>query len=178
MGTQTTVPFAQAEDSGLLGPLQSPNWVKVCLVSTIFFLPVSIVPRVEKCLGLSVGNRVLCLWSLTVDFCKFVCCFVSCQSHMSRHLLKGYWRLSCQLGKGGVQALDHLVWISWGPEGLTGSQWRWQCFPCFSHSLTGALQMYKWPVSQLDSWSTEGHQEPREKWCHHLGIWHRLCCRH
>ena len=50
MGSQTTVPFAQAEDSGLLGPLQSPNWVKVCLL-----------PRVEKFLGLSVGDRVLCL---------------------------------------------------------------------------------------------------------------------
>ena len=70
MGTQTTVPFAQVEDSGLLGPLQSPDWVKVCLVSTVFFLPVSIVPRVEKCLGLSVGGRVLCLRSQPADFCK------------------------------------------------------------------------------------------------------------
>ena len=52
---------AQAEDSGLLGQLQSPIWVKVCLVSIVVFLPVSIVPRVEKCLGLSVGDRVLCL---------------------------------------------------------------------------------------------------------------------
>ena len=48
MGTQTTMPCVQAEDSGLLGLLQSPNWVKVCLISTIVFLPVSIVPRVEK----------------------------------------------------------------------------------------------------------------------------------
>ena len=45
MGSQTTVPCAQAEDSGLLGLLQSPNWVKVYLISTVFFLPVSIVPR-------------------------------------------------------------------------------------------------------------------------------------
>ena len=35
MDTQTTVPCAQSEDSDLLGPLQSPNWVKVCLVSTV-----------------------------------------------------------------------------------------------------------------------------------------------
>ena len=63
MGTQTTVPIAQAEDSGLLGPLQSPNWAKVCLVSTVFFLPVSIKPGVEKCLGLSVCDRVRCLGS-------------------------------------------------------------------------------------------------------------------
>ena len=55
------MPCAQAEDSGLLGQLQSPNLVKVSLVSTVFFLPVSIEPRAEKCLGLSVGNRVLCL---------------------------------------------------------------------------------------------------------------------
>ena len=61
MGTQTTMPCAQAADSGLLGPLQSPNWVKVCLVSTVFFLPVSTEPGVEKCLGLSVGDRALCL---------------------------------------------------------------------------------------------------------------------
>ena len=80
MGTQTTMPCAQAEDSGLLGLLQSPNWVKVCLMSTVVFLPVSIVPRVEKCLGLSVGDRILCLRSLTADFCKSVCFFVSCQS--------------------------------------------------------------------------------------------------
>ena len=58
MGSHTKVPCAQAEDSGLLGPLQSPNWVKLCLVSTVFFTPVSIVLRVEKCLGLSVGDRV------------------------------------------------------------------------------------------------------------------------
>ena len=68
MGTQTTMPCAQAEDSGLLGPLQSPNWVKVCLISIIVFLLVSIVPRVEKCLGLSVGDRVLCMRTLTADF--------------------------------------------------------------------------------------------------------------
>ena len=82
MGSQTTVPCAQAEDSGLLGPFQSPNWVKVCLVSTIFVLPVSIEPGVEKCLCLSVGGRVLCVRSLTADFCKSVCYFISCQSHM------------------------------------------------------------------------------------------------
>ena len=51
----------QAEDGDLLGPLQPPNWAKVCLVSTAFFLPVPVVPKVEKCLGLSVGDRVLCL---------------------------------------------------------------------------------------------------------------------
>ena len=89
MGTQTTVPCAQAKDSGLLGRLQSPKWVKVCLVSTVFFLPVSIELRVEKCIGLSVGDRVLCLRSLTADFCKSVSCFVSCQSHMGRHPLEG-----------------------------------------------------------------------------------------
>ena len=55
----TTVPCAQAGDSGLLGPFQSPNWVKVCLVSAVFVLPVSIEPGVEKCLGLYVGDRVL-----------------------------------------------------------------------------------------------------------------------
>ena len=121
MGTQTTMPCAQAEDSGLLGPLQSPNWVKVCLISTVLFLPVCIIPRVEKCLGLSVDDRILCLRSRTTDFCKSVCFFVSRQSHMSRHPLEGYCELSCQLGKGGVQALDHLVWISW-VEGLKGWQ--------------------------------------------------------
>ena len=48
MGTQTTVPCAQAEDGGLLGLLQSPNWVELWLVSTVFFLPASIVPRVGE----------------------------------------------------------------------------------------------------------------------------------
>ena len=67
MGTQTTVPCAQTEDNGLLHPLRSPNWVKVCLVSTVFFLPVSTESGVEECLGLSVGDRVLCLWCLTAD---------------------------------------------------------------------------------------------------------------
>ena len=59
-GTQTTVSCAQAEDCSLLGQLQSPNWVKVCLVSTVFFLPVSIVPKVEKCHGLSVTGFCVC----------------------------------------------------------------------------------------------------------------------
>ena len=70
MGTQITMPCAQAKDSGLLCPLQSPNCVKVCLISTVVFLPVSIVPRVENCLSLSVGDRILCLRSLTAEFCK------------------------------------------------------------------------------------------------------------
>ena len=60
MGTQTTMPCAQAEDSGLLGPHQSPNWVKVCLVSTILFLPVTIELGVEKYLV-----SYLSVWSLT-----------------------------------------------------------------------------------------------------------------
>ena len=63
MDTQTTVPCAQAEDSGLLGPLQSPNWVKVCLVATVRFLPVSLEREVEKCLGLCMSDMVLCLGS-------------------------------------------------------------------------------------------------------------------
>ena len=63
------MPCAQAEDSGLLGPLQSPDWVKVCLVSTVFFLSVSVVPRVGKCLGLSVGDRVF--FSAEPD-CRFL----------------------------------------------------------------------------------------------------------
>ena len=61
MGSQTTMPCAEVEDNGLLGPLQSPNWVKVCLVSAVFVLPVSIETIAEKCIGLSVGDRVLCL---------------------------------------------------------------------------------------------------------------------
>ena len=89
-GHSDTVYCVQVEDSGLLGLLQAPKWVKVCLISTVFFLPVSIVPGVEKCLGLSVGDKVLCLWSLTANICKSVCCFVSCQSQMSKHPLEGY----------------------------------------------------------------------------------------
>ena len=38
-------------------PSQSPNWVKVCLVSTVFFLPISIELGVENCLSLSVGDN-------------------------------------------------------------------------------------------------------------------------
>ena len=117
MGTQTTVPCAQAEDSGLLGPSQSPSWVKVSLVSVVFVLPVSIEPGVEKCLRLFVGDNVLCLRSMTADFCKSVCSFISCHMHMSRNPLEGYGMLCCQLSKGGMQALDYLVWISW-VEGL------------------------------------------------------------
>ena len=60
--------FIWAEDSGLLGPLQSPNWVKECLVSTVFFFPVSIKIRVEKCLGLSVCDRILS----AVPDCRFL----------------------------------------------------------------------------------------------------------
>ena len=118
IGTQTTVPCAQVENSGMLGPLQFPNWAKVCLVSTFFFLPVSIVPRVEKCLGISVGDRVLYLRSMAADFCKSFYCFVSCQSHMSRHPLEGYWKLSCQLDKRRVQAPRNrkgsgiTIWVS------------------------------------------------------------------
>ena len=145
MGTQTTVPCAQVEDSGLLSLLQSPNWVEVCLVSTVFFLPVSIEPGVEKCLGLSVGDGVLSLRNLTAGFRKSVCSVVSCQSHMSRHPLEGYWKLSCQLGKGEVQALDNLDWVSWvGLVRLTGSRWRWWYFQfCFllSNKCSEAVQM-------------------------------------
>ena len=41
-------------------------------MSTVVFLPVSIEPRVEKCLGLSAGDRVLCLWSdLSTNVCHW-----------------------------------------------------------------------------------------------------------
>ena len=43
---------------------------------------------------------------MTADFCKSVGCFISRQPHMSRHPLVGHGILRCQLGKGGVQALD------------------------------------------------------------------------
>ena len=67
----------------------------------------------------------------------------------------------------GSSSLDQLsCWL----VGLTRSQWIWRHFPFVSHSLTGALQLCKWLLFQLDSWSSEGHQEPRGKWCHHLGI--------
>ena len=90
MGSQTTVPCAQVEDSGLLGPLQSPNLVKVCMVSAIFVLPNFIEPGVGKFLGLSVGDRVMCLRNQTADFCKCAFSFISCQPHMSKHPLEGY----------------------------------------------------------------------------------------
>ena len=38
---------------------------------------------------------------------------------MSWHPVVGYWDLNCQLGKGGVQCLDQLVWISSSLVGLT-----------------------------------------------------------
>ena len=84
------IPCEQVEDIGLLGPLQSVDWVSECPVSTVVFLPIFIEPRVEKCLGLFVGVRVLCLQSLTTDVCKSVCSFVSCQSLTNRHPLEGY----------------------------------------------------------------------------------------
>ena len=61
------MPCAQAEDRGLLGPLQSPDWVKVYLASTVLFHSVSVERRVEKYLGLCVGDRVLCLQRLTAS---------------------------------------------------------------------------------------------------------------
>ena len=70
MGTHTTVTCAPAEDSGLLSPLQSLNWVKVSLISTVVFLPVSIEPWVEMCFDLSAGDRILCLRGPAADFCK------------------------------------------------------------------------------------------------------------
>ena len=86
MGTQTTVPCAQAESCGLLDSFQSlVSWYP----DIVLFLPISIEPGVEKYLGLSVGDRVLCLQMLTAGFCKSVCCFVSCQSYKSRHPLEG-----------------------------------------------------------------------------------------
>ena len=75
MGSQITVPCAQAEDSGLLGPFESPIWVKVCLVSAVFVLPVSIEPGVEKSLGLSLV-RGFCVCGVMV-LSKSVCSFIS-----------------------------------------------------------------------------------------------------
>ena len=80
MGTQTTVPCVQAEDSGLLGPLQSPNWVKVCLVSTVSVLSVSIVLGVEKCLGQK-------NWSILVWCSKSVSSAQTCISDFFLSLL-------------------------------------------------------------------------------------------
>ena len=56
----------------------------------------------EKCLGLSVGDMVLCLRNLTADFYKSVCSFISCQLHMRRHPLEvGVCVCVCVWGGGG-----------------------------------------------------------------------------
>ena len=94
MGTQTTMSCAHAEDSGLLGPLQSPNWVKVCLISTVVFLPVSVVLTVKKCLGLSVGDRSLCLRSPTANFANRLNKEEETQDrqHIPRQSFTVFWR--------------------------------------------------------------------------------------
>ena len=82
------------------------NQVKEFLVATVVSRPGSFELQVVKCLRLSVGERVLCLHCLVACFCKLVCCVIHCQTQTSRHPMKGYRGLSCQLGKGGVQALS------------------------------------------------------------------------
>ena len=57
-----------------------------------------------------------CLWATGFCVCRVLLpIFASLSAvsfpaspHMSRHPLEGYWKLSCQLGKGGVQGLDQL----------------------------------------------------------------------
>ena len=56
----------------------APNWVKVCLVSAVFVLPVSIEPEVETCLDLSEGDRILCLRSHTLNNMPRLNCFLCC----------------------------------------------------------------------------------------------------
>ena len=106
----------------------------------------------------------LCRWLDPVSVepdCQFlqVCSFISCQSHMSRHPLGGILNaeLSAWQGRDAGPGSSGLDQLCRGLVGLTGSRWRWRYFPFVSHSLTGALQLCKWPVFQLDNWSTEGH---------------------
>ena len=125
-------------------------WYTPCLVSAVFVLPVSIIPRVEKCLGLSVGDRVMCLRCLIADFCKSVCSFISCQSHISSHPLEGYLMLSCLFSKGGMQALDHPVWISCRVDReLVKMAIFLICFP-LSNRCSAAVQMASFSAQQLE----------------------------
>ena len=117
------------------------------------------------------GDRVLCLQSLTADFCKSVCCLFS----VSPTWAGTHWR-NTENWAVSLAREECTPWITWSGSAdlracrITGSQGKWQYFPFVSHSpIGGALQLCKWPVFQLTSWSTEGHQEPRGKWCHHLG---------
>ena len=63
---------------------------------------------------------------------------------------RGHWiltELSAWQGRSAGPGSSGLDQLNWGLVGLTGSR------------------LCKWQVFQLDSWSTEGHQEPRGKWC-------------
>ena len=135
------MPCAQAETSGLLGPLQSPNWVKVYMVSTVFFLPVSILPGVEKCLGLSIGDGYM---SAEPD-CRFlqVCLLfhftpVPHEQAPIRRVLKT--ELSAWQGRSagpGSSGLDQFRACGVDRESV-----KMAIFPIFYHSPTGALQQY------------------------------------
>ena len=149
MGTQTTVPCTQAEDSSLFRPPQSPNWVEVCQVSTVFFFPVSIEWWV--CLGLFVLSLQVTGFVSVEPDCWFlqVCLLfrfqsVSHEQAPTEGILET--RLSVWQGRSvgpGSYGLDQL---SWGLVGLTRSQWRWWYFNLFPHSVTGAVQLCKWPL--------------------------------
>ena len=113
--------FIWAGYSGLLGPLQSPNWVKACLVSTVSFLPVSIEPRVEKCLGLSVWDRILS----AVPDCRFVyvCLLFRFLSVLHQQAPTGgilKTELSARQGRSTSPGLSGLDQLSWGLKGWQG----------------------------------------------------------
>ena len=82
--------------------------------------------------------------------------------------MEGYWDLSCQSGKGGVQTCS-IIWsgsVELGACRVDKKSMMIVIFPVheygdISHILTSALQVCKWSAVGLNSWSTvpEGHQE-------------------
>ena len=112
---------AQAED-GLLSSLQLPLYVvKVQLLAVAVAGPVGLELAVEQRLDFLVTYRIVCLHQSTVSFGKSIGLFISRNANMGRHPLECHCNQRCQSGKGGVQALDQLVWIN--SQGL--AEWTW-----------------------------------------------------
>ena len=122
--------------------LQSPNWVKVCLVSTVFFLPPfsffqSPLNREWRCVLASICRLQ---GSVSAEpHCRFlqVCllfCFLSVPHEQAS--TAGILRTdrSAWQGRSAGPGLSGLDQLSGGLSGLTGRRGRWRYVPFVSHS--------------------------------------------
>lgn len=108
---------AKAVVGSLVSPLQCPNGILVCLVSSVQGDPASSESAAEESFCFLICGRNSWLCELASFLSEVVCTLVAWEAYMCRHPLEGRWGCLGKGCEGGLKGLDKWTRIR-GVKGL------------------------------------------------------------